>query len=85
MNISLTKELEDYVAAQVRSGHYSSASEVVREALRSHLREKMEHDLQARIASARADVAAGAMVEATPEFFEGARQRIRQNSRGKPA
>lgn len=34
MNISLTPELEDYVAEKVRSGRYASASEVVREALR---------------------------------------------------
>jgi antitoxin ParD1/3/4 len=85
MNISLTKELEEYVSSQVRSGHYSSASEVVREALRGHLREKAERDLQSRIAQARADVAAGAVTEATPEFFERARQRIRKGSGTKPA
>ncbi|RJG46370.1 type II toxin-antitoxin system ParD family antitoxin [Mesorhizobium sp. DCY119] len=85
MNISLTKELEEYVSSQVRSGHYSSASEVVREALRGHLREKAERDLQSRIAQARADVAAGAVTEATPEFFERARQRIRKGSGAKPA
>ncbi len=85
MNISLTKELEEYVSSQVRSGHYSSASEVVREALRGHLREKAERDLQSRIAQARADVASGAVTEATPEFFERARQRIRQGSGSKPA
>jgi len=84
MNISLTKELEEYVSSQVRSGHYSSASEVVREALRAHLREKAERDLQGRIAQARADVAAGAITEATPEFFERSRQRIRQGAGSKP-
>jgi len=82
MNISLTKELEDYVAAQVRSGHYTSASEVVREALRGHLREKMERDLQTRIELARADVAAGDVAEATPEFFDRARERIRRRAKG---
>jgi putative addiction module CopG family antidote len=34
MNISLTSELERFVQAKVRSGRYSSASEVIREALR---------------------------------------------------
>lgn len=34
MNVSLTPELEAYVAGKVESGRYSSASEVVREALR---------------------------------------------------
>ena len=41
MNVSLTPELEEFVSAKVEAGRYSSASEVVREALR--LLE--EHDL----------------------------------------
>ena len=34
MNVSLTPELEKFVTAKVQSGRYTSASEVVREALR---------------------------------------------------
>jgi len=34
MNVSLTPELEKFVSAKVGSGRYTSASEVVREALR---------------------------------------------------
>ncbi len=34
MNVSLTPELDNFVAAKVESGRYNSASEVVREALR---------------------------------------------------
>jgi antitoxin ParD1/3/4 len=34
VNVSLTTELEKIVAEKVASGHYASASEVVREALR---------------------------------------------------
>jgi len=34
MNVSLTPELDKFVAAKVESGRYNSASEVVREALR---------------------------------------------------
>ena len=34
MNVSLTPELDSFVAAKVASGRYNSASEVVREALR---------------------------------------------------
>jgi antitoxin ParD1/3/4 len=41
MNVSLTPELDRFVARKVESGRYTSASEVVREALR--LLE--EHDL----------------------------------------
>ena len=34
MNVSLTPELEELVAQKVQSGRYTSASEVIREALR---------------------------------------------------
>jgi antitoxin ParD1/3/4 len=34
MNVSLTPELERFVATKVKTGRYNSASEVVREALR---------------------------------------------------
>jgi antitoxin ParD1/3/4 len=41
LNVSLTPELMTYIAAQVASGRYSSASEVVRTSLRL-LQEKDE-------------------------------------------
>jgi antitoxin ParD1/3/4 len=34
MNVSLTPEMDQFVAGKVESGRYNSASEVVREALR---------------------------------------------------
>lgn len=34
LNVSLTPELEEYIASKVQSGSYNSASEVVREGLR---------------------------------------------------
>ncbi len=34
MNVSLTRELEEYISRKVKMGLYKSASEVVREALR---------------------------------------------------
>jgi antitoxin ParD1/3/4 len=45
MNVSLTRELEQFVQAKVESGRYNSASEVVREALRL-----LENHEQARAA-----------------------------------
>lgn len=45
MNVSLTPELDQFVAGKVSSGRYNSASEVVREALRL-----MEERDQARTA-----------------------------------
>jgi antitoxin ParD1/3/4 len=48
MNVSLTPELEAYVAGKVESGRYNSASEVVREALR--LLEERDRSRDAQIA-----------------------------------
>jgi antitoxin ParD1/3/4 len=41
LNVSLTRELADYVGDRVRSGRYRSASEVVRTALRLLQREEL--------------------------------------------
>jgi len=48
MNVSITPELERFVAHKVESGRYTSASEVVREALR--LLEEQEKMRSAQIA-----------------------------------
>jgi antitoxin ParD1/3/4 len=48
MNVSLTPELEKLVAAKVKSGRYTSASEVVREALRLLEREEKSREAQIR-------------------------------------
>lgn len=57
MNVSLTPELEAYIQEKVRSGRYSSASEVMREALRL----LQDHDqLQAiKLESLRKEIAIG--------------------------
>ena len=49
MNVSLTPELESFVATKVESGRYTSASEVVREALR--LLEEYDRSRSAQIAA----------------------------------
>jgi len=60
MNVSLTPELEQFVSAKVDSGRYTSASEVVREALRlleqqdlerNHQRAAFNQELADRLAS----------------------------------
>ncbi len=48
MNVSLTPELENFVSAKVETGRYTSASEVVREALR--LLEEHDQNRTARLA-----------------------------------
>ena len=51
-NISLTAELEGYIRAQVATGHYSNASEVVRAGLRL-LMERDQAVPRARITAAK--------------------------------
>ncbi len=46
MNVSLTPELEKFVADKVATGRYTSASEVVREALRILEREEKSREEQ---------------------------------------
>lgn len=71
MNVSLTRELEKYVAARVKSGMFGSASEVVREALRL-LRERdarIEY-LRREIDIGLEDLKAGRMVEIDDKMAE---------------
>ena len=49
MNVSLTPDLDQFVAAKVASGRYTSASEVVREALR--LMEERDETRAAQLAA----------------------------------
>ena len=52
MNVSFTEKQEQYIAAQLNSGDYQNASEVVRDALRLHAlyRQKVIEDLRMEIA-----------------------------------
>lgn len=52
MNVSFTDKQEQYIAAQLSSGDYQNASEVVRDALRLHAlyRHKVIEDLRMEIA-----------------------------------
>jgi antitoxin ParD1/3/4 len=62
MNISLTPQLEQLVQERVKSGRYTSASEVIREALR--LMEERDRLLRAKLDQLREDVREG--VESGP-------------------
>jgi antitoxin ParD1/3/4 len=57
MNISLTPQLEQLVQERVKSGRYTSASEVIREALR--LMEERDRLLRAKHDQLREDVREG--------------------------
>jgi antitoxin ParD1/3/4 len=76
MNISLTKELEDYVAAQLKTGHYGSASEVIREALRIKIKQERRALLNERIEQSEGQIARGEVIVADEAYFEGKKKMI---------
>lgn len=51
MNISFTKQQEEYISRQVATGEYQNNSEVIRDALRLHgiYRDKVINDLRKEI------------------------------------
>ena len=80
MNVSLTPELEQFIANQVNSGHYRSSSEVVREALRNQIQQYELENFNRRIAQARQQVSEGKITKADDSFFESKRQRVKNSS-----
>ena len=56
-NVSLTVELDRYVAQRVSSGHYDSASEVVRAAIRALRQSDLED--QAKVEALKVAIAEG--------------------------
>lgn len=80
MNVSLTPELEKFVADTVATGRYNSASEVVRASLyKLEEEERWKAYAKAKIAKGLEDVEAGRIVS-SEEFLEEIKQR-----RKKPA
>jgi antitoxin ParD1/3/4 len=56
-NVSLTEELDRYVEQRVASGHYDSASEVVRAAIRALMQAELED--QAKVEALKVAIAEG--------------------------
>jgi antitoxin ParD1/3/4 len=68
-NVSLTKELDQFIIAKVEAGLYANASEVMRTALR--LLEKEEREYEEKLAALRAAIDEGlASGVAEPGVFE---------------
>ena len=81
MNVSLTPELERMVADKVRSGRYTSASEVIREALR--LLEEQDHLKQSNLVAVRQKIDRGLKQLDNGQTIsaEEARARLRRGGR----
>lgn len=81
MNVSLTPELENYIQAKVETGRYTSASEVVREALRLLEQKEQDHEhalkeFQAELDRRIAEADAGDLIDGEEVFA-----RLREKSR----
>ncbi len=82
MNVNLTPQLEQMVRAKVESGRYSSASEVVREALR--LMEERDRLYEAKLGELRAEIRKG--VESGPAApFDADAIKRKARTRQRPA
>ncbi|MGA2352569.1 MAG: type II toxin-antitoxin system ParD family antitoxin [Terracidiphilus sp.] len=81
MNVSLTPELDKFVAGKVESGRYNSASEVIREALR--MLEEHDQARTAQLAAFNRELGARLVSLDRGEHVEGktARARLEQKSR----
>jgi antitoxin ParD1/3/4 len=81
MNVSLTPELDNFVAGKVESGRYNSASEVVREALR--LLEERDQARNAQLAAFNLEIGARLASLDRGESVDPkeARKRLEQKSR----
>ena len=69
MNISLTPELEQFVRSTVKSGRYSSASEVIEAALQ--LLEEREMERLVRLEELRKEIRIGIEASDRGEVFDG--------------
>jgi putative addiction module CopG family antidote len=86
MNISLTKDLEEYVAGQLETGHYASASEVIREALRNQIKSSVNSQLlDERMALGRQQVEEGKFTVADDSYFDKARDYVKGKYMSNPA
>jgi antitoxin ParD1/3/4 len=82
MNISLPDALKAFVETQVSSGGYSSASEYVRELLRTEQRRHAKEALELELLEA---LRSGDPVEVTPEMIEETHQRLRARATARKA
>ena len=83
MNVSLTPELEKFVEEKVASGRYTSASEVIRESLRTYeAEERWREYARKKIAEGMEDVKAGRLVDGETAMKQ-IRARIREKQQKK--
>lgn len=71
LNVSLTPALEKYIAKKVASGNYQTASEVIRESLRTLQKQDVAlADLRKKVAEGLRDIEAGRVYDGEEVFAE---------------
>jgi antitoxin ParD1/3/4 len=82
MNVSLTSEMEQWVQQKVGSGLYSSASEVVREAIRAlHAKETQNRSKMANLRDAIEEGIRSMDQQVGLEWTESLSEKIKQSGR----
>jgi antitoxin ParD1/3/4 len=79
MNIALPEPMKAFVQVQVKEGGYSSASEYMRDLIRADQKRKAEARLEALLLEG----LEGHGVEATEEWWEAFRAKLRERHRKK--
>jgi antitoxin ParD1/3/4 len=80
MNISLPDPMKQYVEEQVNAGGYSSASEYVRELVRTDQKRKAKEVLEQTLLAALNE---GEPVNATPEWWDTLRQEVTKRAKAR--
>ena len=78
MNVTLTRDMEEYVTLQVKSGKFSSPSEVVVNALKSQIEQTTLDEFEERLEHGEEQIKRGEFVLADDDFYERKKEMIRQ-------
>ena len=78
MNITLSTDLKNYVASQVRSGHYVSEDDVIIDALKNQRRQAFEKQIDDRIEASRKQIASGDTIS-IDDYFDRKIATLKEN------
>lgn len=70
MNVYLGEHYEEYIRKQVATGRYTSAAEVMRDALREHESKNELQEIRKQLAEAQAEYDRGEFIEWSPEVMK---------------
>jgi antitoxin ParD1/3/4 len=79
MDVSLTPYMESYIRRKIEAGHYRSASDVIRDALR--LMEERDRHREAALAGLRGDTREEEVIDPV-ELFDRIKGAVRSDSNG---